>query len=137
HDPVQGINAVTFATSDMQASYEFYAKLGMNCTYGGPRSDFTTFGGTGGGPSGGDNRYHVNLFRSSSYAPPAHGAWNGVGRSIFYVSDVNVFYNQITAAGLNAEFAPKDADWGERYFHILDPMGNELAFAAPLKPLVV
>eukprot|EP00439_Symbiodinium_sp_Y106_P042018 s647_g5.t1 len=79
---------------------------GMNCTYGGPSSDFTTFG-TGGGPSSGDNRYHVNIFRSSSHAPPAHGAWNGVGRSIFYVSDVDVFYNQITDAGLKAEFAPK------------------------------
>ena len=27
---------------------------------------------------------------------------------------------------------PRDAEWGERYFHILDPDGHELSFARPL-----
>ena len=27
---------------------------------------------------------------------------------------------------------PRDAEWGERYFHIADPDGHELSFAKPL-----
>ena len=29
-------------------------------------------------------------------------------------------------------FAPQDAPWGERYFHLIDPDGHELSFAKPL-----
>ena len=27
---------------------------------------------------------------------------------------------------------PRDAEWGERYFHLTDPDGHELSFARPL-----
>ena len=30
-------------------------------------------------------------------------------------------------------FAPRDATWGERYFHIVDPDGHELSFAQPIR----
>ena len=32
----------------------------------------------------------------------------------------------------NPQFAPCDAEWGERYFHIADPDGHDLSFAKPL-----
>jgi hypothetical protein len=35
--------------------------------------------------------------------------------------------------GLNPEAAPRDAEWGERFFHLLDPDGRELSFAKPLE----
>jgi catechol 2,3-dioxygenase-like lactoylglutathione lyase family enzyme len=35
------------------------------------------------------------------------------------------------AAGLAPE-APRDAEWGERYFHLTDPDGHELSFARPI-----
>jgi uncharacterized glyoxalase superfamily protein PhnB len=44
---------------------------------------------------------------------------NGWGRLIFHVADV-------------AE-KPRNASWGERYFHICDPDGHELSFARPLR----
>jgi uncharacterized glyoxalase superfamily protein PhnB len=28
---------------------------------------------------------------------------------------------------------PRNASWGERYFHMRDPDGHELSFARPLK----
>jgi len=28
--------------------------------------------------------------------------------------------------------APRDAEWGERFFHLTDPDGHELSFAKPL-----
>ena len=36
------------------------------------------------------------------------------------------------AAGLRPEVEPRDAPWGERYFHLTDPDGHELSFARPL-----
>mmetsp|Transcript_56580 Transcript_56580/g.147405 ORF Transcript_56580/g.147405 Transcript_56580/m.147405 type:complete len:99 (-) Transcript_56580:140-436(-) len=64
-----GINAVTFVTSDMVASFGFYKALGLNCTFGGPNADFTTFGSPG-GPGERDNWFHINLFTSLDYKRP-------------------------------------------------------------------
>ena len=33
--------------------------------------------------------------------------------------------------GLQPDTSPRDAPWGERYFHITDPDGHELSFARP------
>jgi len=57
---------------------------------------------------------------------------DGVGRNIFYVSDVDQMYELALSEGLQPEFSPRDAPWGERYFHIRDPAGNELSFAKRL-----
>jgi uncharacterized glyoxalase superfamily protein PhnB len=51
---------------------------------------------------------------------------------IFHVDDVDAFYAQALVEGLMPDFAPKDAAWGERYFHITDPDGHELSFATPI-----
>ena len=48
----------------------------------------------------------------------------------------NVDVNDLLAAILNKldpDFAPRDAVWGERYFHITDPDGHELSFARRLQ----
>ena len=37
------------------------------------------------------------------------------------------------AAGYQIEAPPRDAEWGERFFHLTDPDGHELSFAWPLK----
>ena len=36
------------------------------------------------------------------------------------------------AAGYAADTIPRDAEWGERFFHVTDPDGHELSFAKPL-----
>ena len=48
---------------------------------------------------------------------------------IFYASDVDGMYRHAVAQGLQPQFAPRDAEWGEHYFHITDPDGHELSFA--------
>ena len=120
-----GINAITLATSDMDASRAFYAKLGLNCTYGCAAGNWSTFGG----PEGALHSFHVNLFpaEDSDLAPR-----RGWGRVILYAADVDGVYRRAVAAGLAPEHAPRDADWGERYFQILDPSGHEIAVARPL-----
>ncbi|GIW83247.1 MAG: hypothetical protein KatS3mg105_5054 [Gemmatales bacterium] len=36
--------------------------------------------------------------------------------------------------GHSPEFSPRNADWGERYFHVRDPDGHVLSFAQHLPP---
>ena len=52
-----------------------------------------------------------------------------VGRGRRYETGVPVL---VIDSGLAPEAAPRDADWGERYFHLTDPDGHELSFARPL-----
>ena len=54
------------------------------------------------------------------------------GRLIFYVTDVDALWNHLKDRGFDPEI-PRDASWGERYFHMADPDGHELSFARPLQ----
>ena len=110
---VEHISAVTFAVRDMARSVAFYRKLGFSIFYGGEYASFSSF------------RFGeacVNLAASSSYEGQA---W---GRVIFRVTDADTYRKLLTAAGLEPD-EPKDAAWGERFFHVLDPDGHELSFA--------
>ena len=115
---LEKISAVTLATADMRAAVDFYQRLGFTILHGGPDGDFTSFRiGSG----------YLNLALRPGYAPGR--PW---GRVIFYVTDVDAVYAATLAGGLQAEAPPRDAEWHERYFHILDPDGHELSFAKPL-----
>jgi catechol 2,3-dioxygenase-like lactoylglutathione lyase family enzyme len=113
------LNAITLATHDMAAAVAFYRALGFELKYGGEASDFTSFHA---GPHD-----HLNLI-----AVPRQTSIAWWGRAIFYVKDVDAFHSAAVAAGLEPEARPSDAPWGERFFHITDPDGHELSFAAPL-----
>jgi uncharacterized glyoxalase superfamily protein PhnB len=56
---------------------------------------------------------------------------NGWGRVIFYCDDVDKLHAYLTSKGYRIPH-PKDAPWGERFFHIKDPDGHELSMAQPL-----
>ena len=60
-----------------------------------------------------------------------------MGRVIFYVADVDALYDRALAAGYQPAAVPHDAEWGERFFHLIDPDGHELSFARPLLPVSV
>ena len=87
--------------------------------YGGEDAGFTSF-------KAGSN--FVNLI-----APPAARQWSWWGRVVFYHSDLDGLYARLVAAGYRIETPPRDAEWGERFFHITDPDGHELSFAWPLE----
>ncbi len=115
---IESISAVTFVTGDMARSVRFYASLGFEMRYGGESADFTSFHvGTG----------YLNL----SYLANS-GDVSGWGRAIFYVEDVDAMHARVVEAGFVPEFAPREAVWGERYFHLQDPDGHELSFARPV-----
>lgn len=115
---IESISAITLATGDMPSAVKFYAALGFAMRYGGETSGFTSF------HAGGS---YLNLAASAKIQ--AHDHW---GRVIIYVSDVDAMYAHAIANGLTPEFSPRDAPWGERYFHITGPDGHELSFAKPL-----
>ena len=46
------------------------------------------------------------------------------------MEDVDALHERLAKAGVEAP-SPRDAPWGERYFHLLDPDGHELSFATP------
>ena len=96
----------------------FYRALGFPLRYGGEDAEFTSF-------AAGDS--YLNLTRQ-----PADRRWSWWGRVIFYVSDVDALYERAVARGLEPESTPRDAEWGERYFHIRGPDGHQLSFARPL-----
>jgi catechol 2,3-dioxygenase-like lactoylglutathione lyase family enzyme len=116
---IEGISAVTLATHDMQRAVQFYRMLGFELLYGGEEAAFTSF-------RAGSN--FLNLI-----ARPAERRCSWWGRLIFYVSEVDALYSRLVAAGCQPDTAPRDAEWGERFFHLTDPDGHELSFARRLR----
>jgi len=116
---IESISAITLGTHDMRRAVRFYRMLGFAMLYGGEDKGFTSF-------KAGSN--FVNLI-----AQPAGRQWSWWGRVIFYHSDVDGLYARLVAAGYLIEAPPRDAEWGERFFHVTDPDGHELSFAWPLK----
>ena len=112
---IECISAITLCTANMALALAFYRVLGFSLIYG---DDDSSFASLAAGVS------YVNL---TVQPPPSF--W---GRVIFHVADVDAVYRRAVAAGFTPLTTPADASWGERYFHLRDPDGNELSFARPL-----
>ncbi len=115
---ITGISAVTLATHDMRRAVGFYRMLELPLVHGGEDAAFTSF-------RAGDN--FLNLIAQAD-----ERAWNWWGRLIFHHPDVDALHARLVEAGWRPDAAPRDAAWGERFFHITDPDGHELSFAWPL-----
>ena len=116
---IEAVSAITLATHDMPRAVRFYRSLGFALHYGGEDATFTS------------------LVAGSSYlnivAVAPEQVWTWWGRVIFHVSNVDTIHQRAVQLGLEPDFAPRDAPWGERYFHLTDPDGHELSFARPLE----
>ena len=116
---VQRISAITLRVSDMARSVGFYNELlGLEILYGGKDSFFSSL------RTAGSNDVILNLEQGHPQV-----IW---GRIIFWVEDVDQSWEYLTSKGFTAP-QPRDAAWGERYFHLRDPDGHELSFAQPLR----
>lgn len=114
---IEALSAITLATRDMVRAVRFYEALGFPLRGGGANEAFTSFA---------LGHSFLNLIAET------HGPVGWWGRVIIHVSDVDGMYQKALDAGFAPMFAPRDAPWGERYFHIIDPDGHELSFARPL-----
>lgn len=110
---LQGISAITFAVREMARSVAFYEACGLSVVLGGSAAEFTTMR---------QGQTFVNLIHTPGY----EGRW--WGRVIFRVDSADATYQRLRAAGMSPD-PPRDAEWGERYFHLTDPDGHELSFA--------
>jgi catechol 2,3-dioxygenase-like lactoylglutathione lyase family enzyme len=107
---VEKIAAVTLRVADMRRSVRFYRDvLGMEIVFGGEDAFFSSL-------------------RVKDGSTPILNLEQGHGRMIFYLADVDAFWEYLRGKGFNPE-SPQDASWGERYFHMPDPDGHELSFA--------
>jgi catechol 2,3-dioxygenase-like lactoylglutathione lyase family enzyme len=116
---IEKISAVTFRVANMKESVRFYRDvLGMELLYGGEGAGFSSLRAK-------DAQSAVlNLEQGDGVT-----RW---GRLIFYVTDVNAIWTHLKESGFDPEI-PRNASWGERYFHMPDPDGHELSFARPLR----
>ena len=110
---IEAISAVTLAVRDMSRSVPFYEELGFTLIYGGADSPFSTLR---------VGRAVVNLVSAEG----REIRW--WGRFILRVTNADEQYRLFKERGLAPE-RPRDASWGERYFHMEDPDGHELSFA--------
>ena len=118
---MERVSAVTLRVSDMKASVRFYrGALGLELLYGGEGADFSSLRA-----QDGDSAI-LNLEQGESVP-----RW---GRLIFRIADVDAVWKHLTELGFKPE-QPRNASWGERYFHMADPDGHELSFARPIPPV--
>ena len=119
------ISAVTLPISDMKKSVDYYSKIpNFRIVFGGSDTQFTSF------LIDDVEKSYLNLKLDKVRLP-------NFGRIIFYVDDVDDLFaymeNDEILSGLGKlESKPKDATWGERFFHMLDPDGYKLSFATPI-----
>ena len=122
---VTKISAVTLPVSDMKKSVDFYSKIpNFKIVYGGPDSQFTSF------LIEDATKSYLNLKLNETRLP-------NFGRIIFYVDNVDDLFAYMENDGVisrlgKLESKPEDAEWGERFFHALDPDGYKLSFATPI-----
>src|SRR6516164_1531079 len=115
---IESISAITVATHDMPRAVRFYRMLGFEVIFGRDEDAFTSFRA---------GRSDLNLI-----AQPAERTWSWWGRVTLSPSDDDSQHASAVAAGYRPDTAPRDAEWGERFFHLTDPEGHELSFAKPL-----
>jgi catechol 2,3-dioxygenase-like lactoylglutathione lyase family enzyme len=115
---IEKMAAVTLKVASMRNSVRFYKDvLGMEIIYGGEDGPFSSLRAKD------SNMPILNLEQGHSVP--------GWGRMIFYLADVDAFWEFLRGEGLQPE-SPRDASSGERYFHVPDPDGHELSFARPI-----
>jgi catechol 2,3-dioxygenase-like lactoylglutathione lyase family enzyme len=121
---IEKISAITFRVVNMKASVQFYRDvLGMKVFYGGEQAPFSSLRAS-------DSESAIlNLEQGAGEQGAGRSQW---GRLIFHVTGVDAFWMRLKEKGFDPDI-PRDAPWGERYFHMLDPDGHELSFARPLE----
>lgn len=123
---MSGLSAITFITADMGRSVAFWQAAGFDTAYGGTDASFTSF------RAGGNTFINLAENHEPQQSPPPETEASLWGRMIIHVASPDDTYAALVAAGYEPHARPADAPWGERYFHVTDPDGNEISFACPL-----
>ncbi len=124
---VQKISAITLKIQNMEKECKFYSNVpGLTLIRGGPDFTFTSFEIN---DDFNNSKTYLNLELKNE------DTYNkNYGRIIIYSDNVDKLYNYFkndknVANLITIKTEPQDGEWGERYFHILDPEEFELSFA--------
>jgi hypothetical protein len=124
---IQKISAITLKIQNMRKEWKFYSQVpGLTLTYGGPDNIFTSFEMK---DDFSNSKTYLNLEFTNGLTFNKN-----FGRIIIYSDNVDKLYDYFKndeniASIITIKNKPKDGEWGERYFHILDPEEYEISFA--------
>ena len=112
--------AAILPTRNMATSVAFYQRLGFVCE---PYEDGSSYVFM----SRNEASFHLSLMLSPE--------WKFNPMSVyFYMSDVDVFYDEVIAAGVKTLEAPEDKPWRMREFAVSDPDETLLRFGERIHP---
>lgn len=121
----------------MKKSCMFYSSIPkFELSYGGSNSNFSTFK-ISQSPDMYLNIESISSKQKVENVISARSWKHDSCRIIFHTEDVDALYyylrNDEKVSNLGKfENKPTDADWGERYFQMYDPDGNQIVFATPI-----
>jgi catechol 2,3-dioxygenase-like lactoylglutathione lyase family enzyme len=130
-DDAPDLHMLNLVVGDMQASLEFYRRLGV--TVPGPESHdpHVQLRMPGGFSLELDTAESVRLWHAGWRADPGRvGAV--LGFSLPTREAVDERYHELTSAGYRGRQAPFDAFWGARYAIVADPDGHDVGLMSPV-----
>lgn len=120
---LKAINSILFYVRDLDASEEFYTKLGMQVS----RHQDHVLAEVG--------DFSIQLFDESKvqFRQDSNKPEKGIGAFLYIeCDDVDGQFRHIKDMGLNPSSEPTDWPWGKREFAIKDPDGYRLVFFQPI-----
>jgi uncharacterized glyoxalase superfamily protein PhnB len=126
---VAELNAIGIVVSDMARSIRFYRLLGLDFPET-PDEGHLEATLPGGARLMLDSETTVRSFRPDWERKVGNQV--GLAFQCGSAAEVDDLYAQAVDAGFQAEKAPWDAFWGQRYAQLVDPDGNPIDLYAPL-----
>lgn len=128
------LNQFNLVVRDMEASVEFYRRLGLEMRDAGPEwKEWEPHHNTFIMPNG----IHLDL-DSEEFARVWDRGWRGSGPGMGVLGfefesrdEVDRHYAELTGAGYRSQQEPYDAFWGARYAVVEDPDGNAVGLTSP------
>ena len=124
-------DAIGIVVSDMTASVTFYRLLGLAFPDGAEGEGHVEAELPGGIRLMLDTEDMVRSF-DPTFEPPSGAGRIGLALLCADPAEVDRVYDAVCEAGYQAERAPFDAFWGQRYATVLDPDGNGVDLFAPI-----
>jgi catechol 2,3-dioxygenase-like lactoylglutathione lyase family enzyme len=129
-DSPPDLHMLNVIVGDMQASLEFYRRLGVTPRGQGPPGAHVQIKMPGGFSLELDPAESARHWHAGWRADPA-SARVVIGFALPSRAAVDERYAELTAAGYRGRQPPFDAHWGARYAIVADPDGNDVGLMSP------
>jgi catechol 2,3-dioxygenase-like lactoylglutathione lyase family enzyme len=126
------LNLIGIVVSDMNASLEFYRRLGLDVPEGAEQEGHVELTLPGGLRLAWDTVEVIESF-DPRWTAPTGGARFGLAFLVDSPAEVDALYAELVGLGYGGHLEPFDAFWGQRYAVIRDPDGNDVALFAPVE----